>query len=90
MDLCVDIGSGRGFVSRHLTKHSVKRLKCLEMSETMLKQCQLPAEEEEIPVEKILFNEDNQALPFEDESVSIVTSSLSMHWVNNLPGLFKV
>ena len=40
-------------------------------------------------VEKIQFNEDNQALPFEDESVDIVTSSLSLHWVNNLPGLFR-
>ena len=25
-------------------------------------------------------------LPFDDESVDIVTSSLALHWVNNLPG----
>ena len=35
------------------------------------------------------YDEDNRALPFEDESINIVTSSLSLHWVNNLPGLFK-
>ena len=28
-------------------------------------------------------------LPFENESVDLVTSCLSAHWVNNLPGLFK-
>ena len=40
-------------------------------------------------MEKINIDEDNRRLPFEDESVDIVTSSLSLHWVNNLPGLFK-
>ncbi len=35
------------------------------------------------------FDEDNKELPFEKESVNLVTSSLSMHWVNDLPGLFK-
>ena len=55
----------------------------------MLEQCQLPSTEENIECEKITFDEDGQVLPFEDESVSIVTSSLSLHWVNNLPGLFK-
>ncbi len=35
------------------------------------------------------LNVDNQRLPFDDESVNIVTSSLSLHWVNNLPGLFR-
>ena len=44
---------------------------------------------QEIEVEKVLFDEDNNRLPFEDESVDLVTSSLSVHWVNNLPGLFK-
>ena len=59
------------------------------MSTTMLEQCQLPDEIENIECEKINYDEDNRALPFEDESISLVTSSLSMHWVNNLPGLFK-
>lgn len=42
-----------------------------------------------IASEKILLNEDDGVLPFADNSVDVVTSSLSMHWVNNLPGLFK-
>ena len=43
---------------------------------------------------KILFDEDILTsgdirltkLPFDDESVDIVTSNLALHWVNNLPG----
>ena len=90
MDVAVDIGSGRGYVTRHITRHSVKKLFALEMSPTMMDQCQLPDREiENVETEKILFDEDNQQLPFEDSSVNLVTSSLSMHWVNNLPGLFK-
>ncbi len=37
----------------------------------------------------MLLDEDSASLPFETESVDITTSSLSMHWVNNLPGLFR-
>ena len=46
LDACVDLGSGRGFVTRHLTGHSVRRIKALEMSEAVLEQCQGPPEEE--------------------------------------------
>ena len=89
LDLCLDIGSSRGYVSRHLSSHNVKKVICMEMSETMIEQCQAPAPEENVEFQTICFNEDNKALPFEDESINIVTSSLSMHWVNNLPGLFR-
>ena len=89
MKTCVDIGSGRGYVARHLTGHSIEKLYCLEMSSSWLNQCEIPPEEENIKVEKINMDEDNRRIPFENESVDIVTSSLSLHWVNNLPGLFK-
>lgn len=32
---------------------------------------------------------DSSRLPFEDNSVDIFTSSLALHFVNNLPGLFR-
>jgi NADH dehydrogenase [ubiquinone] 1 alpha subcomplex assembly factor 5 len=89
MEVALDLGSGRGYVTRHLTGQTIKKLYALEMSSGQLDQCQLPPNEENIDCEKIQFNEDNQKLPFEDESVNLVTSSLSLHWVNNLPGLFK-
>lgn len=89
MEVAVDIGCGRGFVTRHISGQSVKKLYALEMSPTQLEQCQIPPHEENVACEKVLFDEDNQRLPFEDNSVDLVTSSLSLHWVNNLPGLFK-
>jgi len=82
---------GRGYVTRHLSGHarSIRKVYALEMSQSMLDQLELPTEEEGIQVEKILFVEDNTWLPFEDDSVDLVTSSLSAHWVYSLPGLFK-
>ena len=57
----------------------------------MLEQCQLPAEEEEVDCSKVLLDFDSPSglSHFEDESVDLVTTNLSMHWVNDLPGLFK-
>lgn len=46
MDLGVDLGSGRGFVTRHVTGHSLKKVVAVEMSPTMVEQCQGPSEEE--------------------------------------------
>ena len=46
MEVGVDIGSGRGFVTRHLTKHSIKKLYAVEMSPTYLGQCHLPEKDE--------------------------------------------
>ncbi len=90
MDVCVDIGSQRGYVTRHLTGHSVSKLTALEMSPTWLEQCQMPEEEEGLEeCHKVLLDEDGARLPFEDGSVDLVTSSLSAHWVNDLPGLFS-
>ena len=51
MKICVDIGSGRGYVTRHLTGHSIEKLYCLEMSSSWLDQCEIPPEEENIKVE---------------------------------------
>lgn len=89
LNVCVDLGCGRGYVTRHLSGRSVKQVHALEMSQSMLDQLELPPEEEGITVHKVLLDEDNARLPFDDESVDLVTSSLSAHWVNNLPGLFK-
>lgn len=46
MKVCVDIGSGRGYVTRHLTSHSVEKIYAVEFSPTMLEQCQMPEIEE--------------------------------------------
>lgn len=93
LEVCVDVGCGRGYVTRHLSGpgqgRSIKKVYALEMSKSMLDQMEYPPEEEGIEVEIILMDEDSARLPFDDESVDLVTSSLSAHWVNDLPGLFK-
>lgn len=40
------LGSGRGYITRHLTNHSVKKVIATEMSQTYLKQCQPPDPQE--------------------------------------------
>ena len=87
IEVAVDISSGRGFVTRHM--ENVKKLYALEMSPSTLEQCQMPPEEQNIFCQEIKFDEDNQKLPFPDNSVSLVTSSLAAHWINNLPGFFS-
>jgi len=91
VDVAVDIGCGRGYVTRHITGHSVKKLIAVDSSPEMLDQCQLPAAEEELDSSKVLLDFDSPGglSLFEDESVDLVTTNLSMHWVNDLPGLFK-
>lgn len=87
IETAVDISCGRGFVTRHLTK--IKKLYALEMSPSTLEQCQMPPPEESISCETVNFDEDNHRLPFPDNSISLVTSSLAAHWINNLPGFFS-
>lgn len=86
MEVAVDIGSGRGWVTRHLTGHSIGRVTAVELSPSLLDSAPDP---EDVPVEKIVMDVDGTDLPFPDNSVDIVTSSLSLHWVNDLPLLFR-
>lgn len=46
MGTCVDLGSSKGYVTRHLTGHSVKKIIATEMSPAMLDLCQMPEGEE--------------------------------------------
>ena len=46
LGVCVDLSSGRGYVTRHLTNHSVDQLYAVELSPTMLSQCEMPPESE--------------------------------------------
>ncbi|KAG0262804.1 hypothetical protein DFQ27_002117 [Actinomortierella ambigua] len=78
----VELGSGAGHIAKHVDTDMMKKLIMCDMSETMLKRDQ--DVEYEVPVERLVVDEEQ--LPFAENSLEAVVSSLSMHWVNDLPG----
>lgn len=83
-DVLVDLGCGRGYVSKHLLKETVNTIYQCEMSKKMLMQSEVSPE---VPTYRMVVDE--EFLPFRHNSLDIVVSCLSLHWVNNLPGCFR-
>ncbi|KAI1240385.1 hypothetical protein IHE44_0008804 [Lamprotornis superbus] len=81
--LALDVGSGRGYIAQHLTKETVEKLIQVDIAENALKN----AVESEIPTVKVVADE--EFLPFKEDTFDLVVSSLSLHWVNDLPKAFK-
>ena len=65
---------------------SVGRLTAIELSPTMLAEAPDP---EGLTMDRLAMDLDGAELPFADNSVDLVTSCLAMHWINDLPGLFR-
>lgn len=84
-ECAVDLGCSRGYVSKHVLADSVKKLIMCDTSATLLSQATNP--EEGVIVERLVVDEED--LPFEDNSLDLVISNLSLHWVNDLPGTFS-
>ncbi|GJJ69721.1 NADH dehydrogenase [ubiquinone] 1 alpha subcomplex assembly factor 5 [Entomortierella parvispora] len=78
----VELGSGSGHIAKHVDLDMMKKLIMCDMSETMLNRDK--DVEYEVPVERRVVDEEN--LPFKENSLDAVISSLSMHWINDLPG----
>lgn len=79
-----DIGCSRGFLSKHIMAESVQHLTLCDTSPTMLAQAQ------GTPGLKLTKLEvDEEKLDFPDNSLDLIISSLSLHWVNDLPGCFS-
>ncbi|KFP06335.1 NADH dehydrogenase [ubiquinone] 1 alpha subcomplex assembly factor 5, partial [Calypte anna] len=81
--LALDVGSGRGYIAPHLTKEIVEKLIQVDIAENALKN----AIESEIPTVSVVADE--ESLPFKEDTFDLVVSSLSLHWVNDLPRAFK-
>ncbi|XP_037955617.1 arginine-hydroxylase NDUFAF5, mitochondrial-like [Teleopsis dalmanni] len=78
-----DIGCNRGFLSKHVLAESVGHLTLCDTSPTMLAQAQgTPG------LNMTKLEVDEEQLEFEESSLDLVISSLSLHWVNDLPGCF--
>lgn len=80
----LDLGCGRGHVSKRILSESVEELVLADMSPGFLQQAETT---EDVKVKKKVIDEEN--LPFEPDSFDMVISCLSLHWVNDLPGCFR-
>uniref|UniRef100_A0A1I7SGQ8 Arginine-hydroxylase NDUFAF5, mitochondrial n=1 Tax=Bursaphelenchus xylophilus TaxID=6326 RepID=A0A1I7SGQ8_BURXY len=83
-EVCIDLGCGAGFIAPHLIKENVGKMIQCDVSEEMVK---ISKGNEEFPVERLVADE--ELVPFENESADLILSSLSAHWINDLPGWFK-
>ncbi|KAI8123825.1 mitochondrial, Arginine-hydroxylase NDUFAF5 [Lucilia cuprina] len=83
-DNAADLGCNRGFLSRHILAESVKHLTLCDISPTMLAQAKgTPG----LHITKMELDEEQWNFP--ENSLDLVISSLSLHWVNDLPGCFS-
>lgn len=80
----VELGCGRGYVAHHLDSEAVESIIMCDTSRVCLEQSKGP---KDVPTTKLVVDE--ESLPFAENSIDIFLSSLSLHWVNNLPGTFK-
>lgn len=81
----LDLGSGPGHFSRLIESHLTKKIVMMEMSDKLLKRD--PDSEFEVPVERIHADEENLLQVIEPNSQEAIVSCLSLHWINDLPGL---
>ncbi|XP_047513236.1 arginine-hydroxylase NDUFAF5, mitochondrial [Pieris napi] len=79
----VELGASRGYVSRHFLPDSVEKVTLCDTSQTHLDKAIVG---DGVKVEKYVMDEEN--IDFPENSVDLVVSSLSLHWVNDLPGCF--
>ncbi|XP_049724930.1 arginine-hydroxylase NDUFAF5, mitochondrial isoform X2 [Elephas maximus indicus] len=77
--LALDVGCGRGYIAQHLNKETVGKFCQADIAENALKN----RIETEIPTLSVLADE--EFLPFRENTFDLVVSSLSLHWVNDLP-----
>jgi len=80
----LDLGCGRGHVSKRILSESVEELVLADMSPALLQQAETT---EGVKIKREVIDEEN--LSFEPNSFDLVISCLSLHWVNDLPGCFS-
>lgn len=84
-DTVVDLGSGPGHFSKLLETDKVKKSIMIDSSGRLLNRD--PDSEFEVEVERIVGDEENLLTIIDRNSQEAVLSCLSLHWVNDLPGI---
>ncbi|XP_013176716.1 PREDICTED: NADH dehydrogenase [ubiquinone] 1 alpha subcomplex assembly factor 5 isoform X1 [Papilio xuthus] len=79
----VELGAGRGYVSRHFLPDSVEKVTLCDTSQTHLDKAIIG---DGVKYVKVVMDEENFEFP--EDSVDLLVSSLALHWVNDLPGCF--
>ncbi|KAK7103785.1 arginine-hydroxylase NDUFAF5, mitochondrial-like [Littorina saxatilis] len=82
--VAVELGCGKGFVSRNVYSDMVDTLYQCELSTKTL---DLAQPSPEVPTYKLIVDE--EFIPFKEDSLDLVFSNLSLHWVNDLPSCFR-
>lgn len=89
-DTAVDLGCGLGHATKHITllqQLVTNRIYMIEASAALLEKAE---KSPDVPCTRVHCDEETLTeLPFEMESIDAVYSSLSLHWVNDLPGLCR-
>jgi NADH dehydrogenase [ubiquinone] 1 alpha subcomplex assembly factor 5 len=82
--LALDVGCGRGHIAKHMNKDMIDQLVQCDYAEIPLMQSH---DAEDVPTYRVVADE--EFLPFSGNTFDLVTSSCSLHWVNDLPLAFK-
>uniref|UniRef100_A0A914UKS4 Arginine-hydroxylase NDUFAF5, mitochondrial n=1 Tax=Plectus sambesii TaxID=2011161 RepID=A0A914UKS4_9BILA len=82
--VCLDIGCGAGHIAPHVFKENVGCLIQADMSASLVGRSNVS---EEVPTLKVVCDE--ELVPFRANSIDLIVSSLSAHWINDLPTWFR-
>jgi len=83
-DTIVDLSCGRGSFAKHIGPETTDELIMCESSAKLLEHCVGP--KDGVRVKKMVVDEEK--LPFTPNSIDVIVSNLSLHWVNDLPCTF--
>ncbi|KAL0281222.1 UNVERIFIED_CONTAM: hypothetical protein PYX00_002273 [Menopon gallinae] len=83
----LDLGCGRGHVSKHVVSDSVEELIMCDNSEILVSQA--TCGDSAVKTSKVVCDEENLLSVFKPDTFNMVISNLVLHWVNDLPKCFS-
>ncbi|MFH4984192.1 hypothetical protein AB6A40_010901 [Gnathostoma spinigerum] len=85
-EVCLDLGCGSGHIAPNIIKENVGVLIQCDMSEGMVRRSS-SAGDEKVPTLRVIADE--ELVPFREDSIDLILSSLSAHWINKIPEWFS-